>query len=100
MSHQEITQCNDSKILEEFKNFVDTFKTDFEGNGAIKNYADFTGISKATISRCYNDKQEIHPVHLTIMRLVNDRQKAKDEERKAKKELRNLQRTLRDRADK
>ena len=76
---------NNKTDLERFKKFVDSFKTSFEINKSITNYSNFTGTSKATISRCLENKQKINKVHFTIMRLVDDRNVLKKEIRDLKK---------------
>lgn len=75
--------------LKEFCNFVLTFGSDYEGKGAVTNYAKFTGFSKATISKYMNDLERIHEVHFTIMRLVNEREEAKRALRQMRKQMRN-----------
>lgn len=87
---EEVEQINKPEILEKFLNFVNTFGNDFNGKGACQKYADLTGFDKSTISKYMNDKTEIHAVHFFIMRLVNDREEAKSENRKLKKEIKML----------
>ena len=78
---------NDPDTLTRFKSFVDTFGIDINGRGGISRYAEFTGFTKAIISMYYNGKEKIHPVHLRIMKLTEERNEAKSNERKIKNEI-------------
>lgn len=87
-----VAEINKPEKLKEFQEFVNSFGTTFNGKGGCSNYAKLTGFDKSTISKYINDKEKIHDVHFFIMRLVNDREQAK-------KELRNLQKQMRNRQD-
>lgn len=75
---------------EEFTQFVNTFGDTYNGKGGCINYAKLTGFDKSTISKAMNGVNEVHPVHKFIMRLVKDREDAKNELRKLKKEMSQL----------
>lgn len=80
------TVATDNK-LEIFKNFVLTFGDTYSGENAISNYAKFSGFNKSTISRAFNGKGNIHPAHFVMIRLINDREALKEDNRKLKKQL-------------
>ena len=85
---EEVAERNKSVFIE----FVNTFGNDINSQGACSNYAKFSGFSKSTISKYLNGLENIHPVHFTIMRLVNDRQTAMNKVRKLNKQIKELER--------
>ncbi|MCP4054636.1 MAG: hypothetical protein GY739_16580 [Mesoflavibacter sp.] len=78
-----VSDCNKF----DFSAFVSTFGNDHKGAGAIANYAKFVGMDRSTIYRYINSDEKAPAIHETIARLVNDREQAKQELRKLKRQL-------------
>ncbi len=73
--------------LEIFTKFVMSFGNNREGQGACINYARFSGFDKSTISKYLNGHEEPHEVHFTLMKMVEQREEAKKENRHLKRQL-------------